>query len=73
MNVPKIDLTTNAPVFGWQEIHEIVYLRCPRGHLAQLNHLIDLEGRVTPSVMCPKSGCDFHETIVLEGYNALDR
>ena len=44
-------------------------LCCPKCHYqAVLDHEIDAEGRVTPSVECP-DGCGYHETgVVLEGW-----
>lgn len=67
MHAPKIDLSLLKPVFGWQEQHEIVYLRCPNGHIARLDHAIDTKGIVSPSVQCPK--CDFHESnLTLDNY-----
>jgi hypothetical protein len=32
------------------------------------NHTISAEGVVTPSLVCPTSGCTFHEFIELEGW-----
>ena len=69
MTAPKINLSEMSPVFGWQEQNEIVYLRCPKGHVARLDHGIDAKGVVSPSVQCPK--CDFHESnLTLDGYSA---
>ena len=67
MNAPKIDMSQCSPVFGWTEEKEVVYLRCPNGHVASLDHGINVLGVVSPSVKCPK--CGFHESnLVLEGY-----
>jgi len=33
------------------------------------DHAIAPDGTVTPSVVCPKEGCTFHEMIRLEGWN----
>jgi len=42
---------------------------CPRGHIGTLSdHEIGLDGTVSPSVVCPHEGCDFHEFIKLEGW-----
>jgi hypothetical protein len=32
------------------------------------NHKIDAAGKVTPSVVCPHSGCGFHEFVTLDGW-----
>jgi hypothetical protein len=42
---------------------------CPNGHIASLtDHDIKDDGAVSPSVVCPHEGCDFHEFIKLEGW-----
>lgn len=44
---------------------------CPHGHLGNLgDHFIDDKGVVTPSVVCVDDTCEFHEYIVLEGWDA---
>ncbi len=44
-------------------------LACTRGHIASLSsHEIAADGTVTPSVVCPEDGCDFHEFVQLEGW-----
>lgn len=67
MNVPKIDLSKFSPIFGYEKQIKIVYLRCPNGHISILNHDIDINGKITPSVQCPK--CNFHESdLILDNY-----
>lgn len=46
-------------------------LSCPYcGNVASLSqHTIEPDGTVKPSVVCPKSECDFHFYIKLEGWN----
>lgn len=42
---------------------------CSNGHIGSLsNHEIAEDGTVTPSVVCPHEGCNFHEFIKLEGW-----
>lgn len=42
---------------------------CSNGHTATLtDHEIAADGTVTPSLVCPYDGCDFHEMVVLEGW-----
>lgn len=45
---------------------------CPKcGGLASLrDHNIDAGGIVTPSLVCPYEGCDFHEWVRLQGWSA---
>ena len=39
---------------------------CPNGHLGGLgDHTIADDGTVSPSVVCPRPGCDFHDHIRL--------
>jgi len=45
-----------------------VMTRCTNGHLGQLDHTIAANGVVSPSVVCQRDGCGFHEFIVLEGW-----
>ncbi len=44
---------------------------CPKcGNEGLLDHDIDTEGRVTPSLVCPHDGCDFHDHIQLMGWES---
>lgn len=46
-------------------------LRCRNGHYGSLeDHEIADNGEVYPSVDCPVSGCDFHENVILDGWEA---
>jgi hypothetical protein len=47
-------------------------LSCPDcGKIGSLSdHKIDDQGRVSPSVVCPTKGCDFHEWLILDGWEA---
>ena len=47
---------------------------CPRcGRSASLSdHTIAADGTVTPSLVCPYEGCDFHDWIALFGWEAPD-
>jgi hypothetical protein len=43
--------------------------KCPNGHIGSLSgHEIAEDGTVSPSVVCPHEGCDFHEFIKLGGW-----
>lgn len=35
---------------------------------ALVDHSIETNGVVTPSVVCPVDGCDFHEMVILVGW-----
>ena len=42
---------------------------CPnRHHGVLLDHEIAPDGTVTPSVVCPEDGCEFHDYLKLEGW-----
>ena len=68
------DRTGRWPRYGkWQLIvldgKKMARLSCPGcGCQALLDHQIDEEGGVTPSVVCPELGCTFHEFVRLEGW-----
>lgn len=45
------------------------YAVCPNGHLGILSdHMIDDDGKVSPSVVCPAPGCNFHDYVRLKGW-----
>lgn len=42
---------------------------CSNGHTATLSdHVIADDGTVSPSLVCPYAGCDFHEFVRLDGW-----
>jgi hypothetical protein len=44
-------------------------LTCPFGHGMTLKgHEVEENGSVSPSVVCPIRGCEFHEFVVLAGW-----
>jgi hypothetical protein len=45
-------------------------ISCPIcGKIGTLSdHAIDSQGKVTPSVVCPREQCKFHDFVVLEGW-----
>lgn len=76
IEVPKIVRdATNWPVEVpcWERIigdatKAIIW--CGNGHLATTSaqHTIDPEGKVSPSVVCPREGCTWHEWVKLVGW-----
>lgn len=51
-----------------------VMFKCTNGHIGTLmDHQITNDGTVSPSVVCPKDGCGYHEWIKLEGWTPVPR
>lgn len=45
------------------------HVKCANGHVAGLyDHIIDANGKVMPSLICPEKGCDWHEHVRLVGW-----
>ncbi len=78
--VPQVNPKTTTGLGWWflrfdkQDPPLAVMLRCSGGHDATLRHLqlnnssghtIAEDGTVTPSVVCPYDGCDFHKMVQL--------
>ena len=48
---------------------KFVVTRCPNGHTGSLSdHSIAPDGTVSPSVVCQREGCNFHEFIKLADF-----
>lgn len=46
-------------------------MKCPNGHIGSLlDHTIANDGIVSPSVVCSKAGCGFHDKVKLTGWTA---
>lgn len=53
---------------------DVVLIRCPNcGKTGILDHDVDDDGTVQPSVECPTKGCDFHEHVRLLGWTDRKR
>lgn len=51
-----------------------IFFKCSNGHIGTLgDHHIYADGKVSPSVVCPHDGCDFHEHIILEEWDPFYR
>lgn len=72
--VSKFDvISSTPPPMHWAPCHESSRARykaaftCPNGHSMVLRgHLIATDGKVWPSVVCPR--CSFHTYVFLEGW-----
>jgi len=44
---------------------------CANGHTCSLtDHTINEDGTVSPSLVCPYEGCEWHENVKLEGWQS---
>ncbi len=63
-----------VPGGGWHHVilngNPVVVAYCPKcfkeGYLDE--HEIDCDGQVTPSMVCGREGCDFHDMVTLGNY-----
>lgn len=69
-------VTADPPPLHWSPCHPSTIGRfkasmtCPNGHgLTLRNHSIAVTGEVSPSVICPRPGCSFHEFVRLERWS----
>lgn len=76
MKIPRDTTTDDFPAPGtWRPAKrdgkQTAFFRCPKcptvGSLDGTHEVAD-DGTVTPSMVCPN--CDFHEWIVLDGWQA---
>lgn len=58
---------------GWWMWGNVVLIRCVRGHVCWLPHVIDFAGNCSPSLMCPVPGCGWHEFVRLDGWTGGPR
>lgn len=56
----------------WYVYGETIVMSCPEcGAIGVLtDHKADSDGKVTPSVVCSRDGCGFHDYVKLEGWDA---
>jgi hypothetical protein len=68
---------SNPPARWWRPVQPSgtwVSISCPtcgQGlsiKRASAGHDVDVDGKVTPSVVCTHPGCTFHDMVVLEGW-----
>lgn len=60
---------TDSPVYA----HDLVLATCPHGHTCRLVstvHRVADDGTLSPSYVCPCSGCVFHDFVRLVGWDA---
>ena len=70
VDVPRDDKSGARPY--WRLLRDgerrSATLVCPNGHRAALDHDIAADGTVSPSVVCPEDGCDWHVHVRLVGW-----
>ncbi len=53
---------------------KMVLAKCPNGHISSMGHHVIMKGgRVTPSLVCPHAGCDFHEFVTLLDWDYVNQ
>lgn len=67
------DLSAVPPLHWLKDWRGEVLISCGNGHLAGLNHEIDAEGNIDPSILCRTpmgdgSECGWHVFARMEGY-----
>ena len=61
----------DRPLGSWWLWGDRIMVCCPLcGFQAELEHHVDAEGQVTPSLWCP-TDCGFHAIVTLSGWTAL--
>jgi len=73
---PKLEGRPSWNIKPGGQDYMIIWLRCPNGHIGcisehntgedEYGHDINEDGIVTPSIVCPHEGCNFHEMIQLD-------
>lgn len=59
-------------IYRYQSGRVQVVTRCGNGHIGSLDdHKIAEDGTVSPSVVCQRAGCEYHEFIRLEGWEGV--
>lgn len=87
MLIPKSTRHEQRPESWWLDTWGdgeglVVSVKCPAGHVNTLwsrrqgdrdssHHTIADDGTVSPSVVCPREGCSFHEFIRLDGWKPV--
>lgn len=59
---------------SWWKSNDEIWAVCPNGHAAWLSEheIAHSDGAVTPSVVCPEDGCDFHDMVRLVDWSSRD-
>ena len=59
--------------FGTEKRYLLI--RCPkcRKDYALTEHLINTDGKISPSVVCPNVNCDFHEEVRLLDWKGVEK
>lgn len=71
------------PPYSWDYLRvwkggprDLAWVTCPHGHTTRLTterHVVDHSGCVSPSYVCTRKGCGFHDYIQLVGWDSYER
>ena len=66
------------PPLRYHQAGSKAYVTCPKGHIMFLKHDIDDNGKVTPSIGCPKAynnsgDCDWHVFAILKDWKPKNK
>ena len=71
---------SEQPPLSWMKGNDGVTVKCPNGHIGVLDHDVNNQGEVNPSIVCPgrpavatwpESPCGWHVWARLEGWQSL--
>lgn len=78
-NDKSLDGSIHKQMWQYLETHNIIDVVCANGHISTLQHEVDKDGKVTPSLECPikervRNGktypaCNWHVYGLLKDYN----
>ena len=70
MHIIKRGNTKDQSPGTWWGEGSHISIKCPKcGKIGSVGgHDIAEDGKVSPSLVCPREGCDFHEIVMLEDW-----
>lgn len=67
-----IRLIKDGGFYACQSEHDLALCTCGKGHTCRLSgkvHQVAADGTVSPSYVCPVTGCGYHEFVRLIGWD----
>lgn len=80
IRISPADESSKDTLVWWKGKDGNVWIRCSNGHVVMLeiisvekgriplHHVNSETGEITPSVVCPRTRCGFHDHLILEGW-----